>query len=160
MNINTVFSSYIKADDLQGRRIQVLIGEVRTEEVGKDLKPILYFQGKTKGMVLNRTNANVIAEAYGNETDGWFGRPIILYVAMVDFQGKRVPGLRVEVPRQQGFDQRAQAPAHGPQNGGAQQRPHDEWGTQAQAPAHRQPESAGGPPPSSYSPDLSDEVPF
>ncbi len=101
MNISEAFpSKYLKASDLQGRRIQVVMADVKTEKLGDDFKPILFFKGKEKGLVLNKTNANTIIAAYGPETDDWFGQPIILYEAMVEFQGKARSGYsRVDVPR-------------------------------------------------------------
>src|SRR6516164_2309386 len=100
MNINDVFpSKYLKASDLKGRRIEVVMADVKTEKLGDDFKPILSFKGKDKGLVLNKTNANAIIDAYGPESDDWFGQPIILFEAMVEFQGKRGPAIRVDVPR-------------------------------------------------------------
>ena len=100
MNINEQFTSkYLKASDLQGRDVTVKMGRVEQEKIGDDQKLILYFQGKERGMVLNRTNANAIADVYGGETNDWYGQTIILFEQMVDFQGKRVPGLRVRAPR-------------------------------------------------------------
>ena len=60
---------------------------------------MLYFQGKEKGLVLNKTNANNIAYVYGDETDDWRGQEITLFEAMVDFQGKTVPAIRVRAPQ-------------------------------------------------------------
>ena len=44
-------------------------------------KPILYFDGKEKGMVCNKTNAKTVASLYGNDVAGWIGKSIALYVA-------------------------------------------------------------------------------
>ena len=101
MNINDAFpSKYLKASDLQGRTISVVMSRVEKEDIGKgEKKLILYFQGKQKGMVLNKTNANNISHLYGPDTDDWEGREITLFEAMVDFQGKTVPALRVRGPQ-------------------------------------------------------------
>lgn len=100
MNIESAFpSTYLKASDLQGRTAIVTIASVSMETVGTDQKPILYFQGKQKGMVLNRTNANNISHIYGPNTEAWAGQQIELFMAMVDFQGKTVEAIRVRVPR-------------------------------------------------------------
>lgn len=100
MNINSVFpSKYLKASDLQGRTVRVTISNVVVEKIGDDQRPVLYFQGKEKGVVLNKTNANTIANTYGPETDGWLGAPIELFSAMVDFAGKMTEAIRVRVPR-------------------------------------------------------------
>lgn len=98
MNINTAFpSNYLKADDLGKSRPVVTISDVRVEKVGEDEKPIVYFEGKEKGLVLNKTNAATIAElADSSETDDWSGVRVRLYATKVDFQGRRVLAIRIE----------------------------------------------------------------
>lgn len=99
MNINSAFSTSLKAEDLQGKKPILTIDRVEIEKFGDDKKPVLYFIGKEKGMVLNRTNSNTITELMGTaETDAWHGHRIQLITAMVDFQGKRVPAIRVQAP--------------------------------------------------------------
>lgn len=104
MNIEAAFpSKFLKAADLQGRIAKVTIRTVLMEEIGdgneKKRKPILYFQGKERGVVLNRTNASLIAHFYGQDTDQWIGKEIELFTDMVPFQGRMVEALRVRVPR-------------------------------------------------------------
>jgi hypothetical protein len=100
MRISSAFpSDYLKASDLQGRQVTVSMARVAIVKIGNDQKPVLYFQGKQKGMVLNKTNSKKIVEAYGEDTDGWTGRPIVLFEAMVDFQGETVPAIRVRVSK-------------------------------------------------------------
>jgi arabinogalactan endo-1,4-beta-galactosidase len=100
MNINEAFpSNYLKATDLQGRQVLVRMDRVEYEMIGNDKKLILYFEGKEKGMVLNKTNANNIAHIYGEDTTEWRGAEIVLFEAMVDFQGKTVPAIRVRPPQ-------------------------------------------------------------
>ena len=104
MNITGAFpSSYLKAADLQGRRATVTIDRVAMEDIGDDHKPVLYFQGKEKGVVLNKTNANMITEITGSdETEDWRGHAVMLYVAKVDFQGRRVDAIRIDYPPKNG----------------------------------------------------------
>lgn len=98
MNINEAFpTKYLKAGDLQNRRHTLTIGNVVMEE-GID-KPIIYFQGAQKGMAVNKTNAMMIAQLYGDNTDNWIGRQIELYTAQVLFEGKFVPAIRVQAPQ-------------------------------------------------------------
>ena len=102
MNIEAAFpSQFLKASDLQGKPQTLKMAQVRMEEVGKEDKPILYFVGKEKGMVLNKTNATTIAALYGPESDDWTGQVIELFPAMVDFQGKQTEAIRVRAPRAQ-----------------------------------------------------------
>lgn len=97
MNINTAFSKHLRAEDIGTARPVVTIDRVGIEKVGDDEKPVLYFSGKDKGLVLNRTNSNTLIDLLGTpETDEWAGCRILLYVTKVDFQGKRVPAIRIE----------------------------------------------------------------
>src|SRR6185503_10037910 len=91
-------SEYLKAADLQGQNVRVVIDRVEMRDVGDDHKPVLFFQGKEKGVVLNKTNANNIAIAYGDDTDEWHGKEVVLYEAMVDFQGRSVAAIRIRPP--------------------------------------------------------------
>lgn len=97
MNINDAFpGTYLKADDLKGQEVTVSIDRVAMEDIGGEHKPVLYFQGKDRGMVLNKTNSTNIASMYGPETDAWTGKRVTLFTAHVDFQGKTVPAIRIK----------------------------------------------------------------
>lgn len=98
MNVHSMFpSKFVAASDLCGQDVSVVIGGIRVEKVGADeeQRPVIYFQGMTKGMVLNRTNAKRIAAIYGADTDKWVGRPIALYPSEAEFGGDTVPCIRV-----------------------------------------------------------------
>jgi hypothetical protein len=140
MNINETFSgNFLKAADLKGAQPVVTIAEIRMEKMGEDTKPAIYFAGKEKGVVLNKTNATNIASAYGPETDGWVGRRVILFSAWVDFQGKSVEAIRIRpAPAQQ-----AQQPA-----------------PQQQAPVFQQPPQQQAPRFEQVGDDFSDDIPF
>jgi hypothetical protein len=100
MKIGDVFpSNYLKASDLNGSVVPVTIDHVAIEAVGreKESRPVLYFVGKSKGVVLNKTNAKKIAELAGtDETDDWAGIQIALFPAMVEFQGESVESIRIK----------------------------------------------------------------
>ena len=94
-------SKYLRAADLNGREAKVIMQSVDREQVGQDpddVKPILYFKGKDKGLVLNKTNATTISDHYGDDTDDWFDQPLILFSTMVSFQGKTQPAIRCRIP--------------------------------------------------------------
>jgi hypothetical protein len=68
------------------------------EDIGrnKDRKPVVYFRGKDKGLVLNKTNANKIQSITGtDEMDDWAGTTIVLFGTLVEFGGEEVEGIRV-----------------------------------------------------------------
>ena len=102
MHIDSAFpSKYLKGADLNGKTVRVTIDRVEIEEVGDgERKPVLYFQGKDKGLALNRINADTISSSYGPETDDWGGQVVELYFDPNVYYGpKKVGGLRVRVPR-------------------------------------------------------------
>ena len=55
-----------------------------------------------KKMVLNKTNAATIAKLYGEETDEWLGKRIILCSKDTEFQGEMVLALRVSLQKPTG----------------------------------------------------------
>lgn len=98
MDINDAFpSKYLKASDLNGITPTLNISHVTIEEVGKDKdrRPCIYFQGHEKGVVLNKTNATNIGNAYGPNTDNWIGKAVTLFTTWVDFQGQSVEAIRL-----------------------------------------------------------------
>jgi hypothetical protein len=61
-------------------------------------KLALYFVGAKKALLLNRTNALALIDAYGDETDHWTGHPVELYAARVPFRGRIVDAVRLRIP--------------------------------------------------------------
>lgn len=109
MKLSEAFpSNYLKSDDLQGRDVSVIIASAGIEKVGNDHKLVLAFQGKKKSMICNKTNSGRIAYLYGEETDDWIGKEIILTSEFVEYQGKTVKGLRVKPPAQRSVPERVQ----------------------------------------------------
>jgi|GEM_PF-548160 len=101
MKIDELYPSrWLKAADVT-QPLLATIKSVTVEEVseGED-KPILNFLGDTKSMVLNRTNSTTIAELYGEDTDHWTGRQIVLFSTKVQFQSKLVDAIRIRAPKQ------------------------------------------------------------
>lgn len=100
MRIDAAFpSDYIKAADLNGTPRTLQMSHVAIEKVGNEQKPVLYFRNAKKGLVLNKTNSNVISQAYGVDTEEWIEREIELFETMAEFNGKQVPAIRVRLPR-------------------------------------------------------------
>lgn len=99
-NIDSVFpSNYLKASDLGQKQVVVTIDRMEIEAIGrnKEMKPVLYFTGKQKGLVLNKTNAAKIAALTGSkDTDDWTGCQIRLYATEVEFGGEAVEAIRVK----------------------------------------------------------------
>jgi hypothetical protein len=104
MNIGSAFKgNYLKAAEIGSKRVLLTIDRVDVEVIDgdkKESKPVLYFQGHDRGLVLNRTNADEITAIVGDpETDNWAGQKVVLYVdPSVMYAGKRVGGIRVMAP--------------------------------------------------------------
>ena len=65
MKANDVFpGKYLKASDLNGHEPVVTIDRVEMEDVGDGRKPVVYFKGKEKGLVMNKTNFSTICSPY------------------------------------------------------------------------------------------------
>jgi hypothetical protein len=98
MKIGAAFpGQFIKAADLQGKRVQVTIESVDMEDIGGEMKPVVHFKGKDRGLVLNKTNSNAIWGITGSEeTDEWTGTIITLYPSKTDFQGRQVDCIRID----------------------------------------------------------------
>lgn len=101
MDYRRMFSSdYLASWDLDADTT-VEISNVVAGEVGgnkgeeKQKRPIVFFKGAKKGMVLNKTNGKLIAGMYGSNTDDWTGRKITLYVAQCEAFGETVDAIRV-----------------------------------------------------------------
>ena len=96
-------SSFLKADDLQGRDVIATISSVELESIGqgadKEQKLVIGFKGKEKKLVCNKTNAGTIGQLYGDETDDWIGKQIILTARDVEYQGKTTLAIRVSLKK-------------------------------------------------------------
>ena len=95
----------LKASDLQGKARKVRIESYEIKEFDDDgkksKKAILNFAGKDKGLVVNKTNAQIIAHNTGSDDlDDWVGKEIIMYPTKVNFGDNMVDAIRVreEIP--------------------------------------------------------------
>lgn len=100
MNISDAFpSKFLKASDLQGMEPIVTIDRVTFEAVGRDkeMKAVLYFKGKEKGLILNKTNANKITELLqSGVTEEWHGQRVRLFSTETQFGGDMVDCIRIK----------------------------------------------------------------
>jgi hypothetical protein len=92
---------YIGSWDLGGKDVTVTIskviaGELTAQGGRKSKKPIVYFEGKEKGLVLNKTNSKVIAGLYGNDTRQWVGKRIVIYPTTTTMGSDTVDCIRVK----------------------------------------------------------------
>ncbi len=69
--------------------------EMRTNDGKSKLGWCIHLQGVEKLWVLNKTNALVLSDLYGPETNEWIGKRVTLYAARVQAFGKTVDAIRV-----------------------------------------------------------------
>ena len=106
MNINQAYpSNYLKKEDFTQPRA-CTIHMVKLENVAaagqpEEMKPVLFINETDKGMVLNKTNANILAALYGPETDSWQGKPVQIYNdPTIQYAGQITGGIRFRMPAQ------------------------------------------------------------
>lgn len=90
-----VQSRWLKALDIE-ERVKVKIQKVSEEIVNDKEKLVLYFEGREKGLVLNRTNSLRLVASYGKETDSWIGKEIELYRIMTTYKTEEVAAVRIQ----------------------------------------------------------------
>lgn len=98
--------------EIYGQRLEKLLNTAYAEEMGYFNKPltikatelrtirgqnklVVLFEEIPELLVLNKTNALVLAEAFGNDTDAWNGKKIMLQKIKRTFQGKLVDAITV-----------------------------------------------------------------
>ena len=116
-HIDTFFDDpYLRAGHLAGEDVTVTIDRVEAEVVGPDKakRPVVYFTGQKKGMVLNKTNSRQIRTFYGPDTSQWTGRRITIFPTETQFKGEIVDCIRVRARVPAATDATAEEPVEEP----------------------------------------------
>ena len=103
LEVGSVYGGdHLKATDIPaGKIFNLKVEGVTLEEMpARDGKPareklVLSFVGAKKTLVLNATNAGVMAGALGPKPATWVGASLVLERTTVPFGGQLVPALRV-----------------------------------------------------------------
>jgi len=103
MKMSEMYPSKFMSKDDVPQPITAVIQSVTREEVkgdnGDELKNVVHFRGEVKSLILNKGNALILSEAYGDDSTAWHGRPVEVYTDPgVMFAGKRVGGIRLRIP--------------------------------------------------------------
>ena len=92
-------SRFIRSSDIDGDK-RSTIDRIDFEMVGQgseaEEKPVVFFSGMNQGLVLNRTNSESIADLFGEDTDDWVGKDVVLYRDRVRFGAKMVDAVRIK----------------------------------------------------------------
>lgn len=101
-------SSYLKKEDVGQGQLMTIVS-VKQENVAKEgadpeYKAVMHFAESEKGLVLNATNAQVVANLTGHAEDidtTWIGYQVVLYNdPNVQYAGKIMGGIRIRAPKQ------------------------------------------------------------
>jgi hypothetical protein len=102
MKISETFSgSYFNAADFPTPRTLV-IESVTKVTFPDGSKPAVRLQGERQQLVLNKTNAFVLASAFGDDTECWKGRQIQVVAKPTFYQGNQTQGMSVQPLNQTG----------------------------------------------------------
>jgi len=94
---------FVRAEDIE-HQMPVIIDRVvmeamYDERARKELpKPVVYFKNATKGMVLGPDNWRTIDKTYGDESDNWVGKAVVLDTKEYKINGEVVRGIIVKIP--------------------------------------------------------------
>jgi len=106
-------SKFLRKEDFEEDRVLTIRGLKLEDMPGDDgtQKWVLYFKEEAKGMALNVTTIRVLEAAFGDDSDMWLGKRVMVYVdPSVSFGGKVVGGLRIRTPRKPKPEATAPAP--------------------------------------------------
>ena len=91
-------SKYLKAADLGGQPRTVTITDIEETEVGieRERKFCMSFAGKSKQLVLNKTNMSSLRQIFGDaDLEDVSGKQVTLVVREVDFHGETHSVIRI-----------------------------------------------------------------
>ena len=96
-------SKFLTKEDIGAGQLFTIRG-VSIENVGREddpeTKPVLHFAETPKPLVLNKTNGQVVGALYGEDTDAWVNKQVVVYFdPTIQFQGKMTGGIRLRAPK-------------------------------------------------------------
>ena len=112
---------YLQPPDIPDGGVRLRIKDCREVEVGTPPhpKPVVYFHGEPRGLILNATNWDALEALFGPESDGWIGHAIHLFTEPGTYQGKSYVGMRLRAAADANADRAADV---GAEQGGVGER--------------------------------------
>lgn len=98
MDMSNVYPSrFFSPADFDGTGKVFTIGNVMMEQVMAEFKPVMYFKGQEKALVINPTNNKILMglPGFGKESNNWVGKEIVLFSYHAMFNGQ--PQMRLGV---------------------------------------------------------------
>ena len=95
---------YLKAAHLPaGKIVPATVDRIEFQTVHprpgqEEIKPVMYFQGKQKGLILTSTNQDFLRESFGDEITASYGKPITLRAVRKTIAGRGVDTIIIGLP--------------------------------------------------------------
>lgn len=97
MKISDKFKGkFLKTEDFDKEGKVFTVTTVIEDEIGGEDKLVMFFKETENGFPLNRTNAENLAEEFGDDTDEWEDQKVRIFRDTTMYQGKRTPCLRAK----------------------------------------------------------------
>lgn len=95
-------SRFLKGDDVP-KDINVKVTDTKVENVGTDEEPdekiVAFFEGYDRGLVLNKTNKDMMVNLSGSaNTDKWINATVGLTTVQVQYMGQIYKVIRIVPP--------------------------------------------------------------
>jgi len=90
--------NYWNAQDVPPGGIHMTIATITLEDVNGDakpqsMKPVLYLHGEERGIVVNKTNGEILRQSFGDNVEDCIGGEVKISQGRVMFQGRLVPSI-------------------------------------------------------------------
>ena len=95
---------YLKAAHLPaGKIVPATVEKIEFQTVHprpgqEEIKPVMYFQGKQKGLILTSTNQDFLRATFGDEITASYGKPITLQPVRKTIAGRGVDTIIIGIP--------------------------------------------------------------
>ena len=91
---------YIKPPMLRGAVVPVTIDRIEFQELhprpgATEIKPVCYFVGKQKGLILTSTNQDMLRNTYGDDITASYGKTVTLTAEQIKVAGKLIDTIRI-----------------------------------------------------------------
>ena len=99
MKISQTFAgNYLKASDIpKPTALQITAVQMVKMPEGDEKPAVVFTTGQQ--LVLNKTNATILADLWGDETAAWHGQMVELYSTTTSYSGRMVPCIQVRAPQ-------------------------------------------------------------
>ena len=97
---------YLKASHLKTAIVPATVDRIEFQTVHprpgqEEIKPVMYFVGKQKGLILTSTNQDFLRATFGDEINGSYGKQITLRAVHKMIAGRGIDTVIIGLPAQE-----------------------------------------------------------